>query len=175
MHLISLSVLLSAFSSCEQKEVKTGNTAACIDAEEDSKVISIPELIANKDSYLNREISIATYLFTHEEGAWIADDPNKPLWDSVGLKITEESELIGADPSQFRWWFQYQPGYPIIISGIFRVGDWTAHGQVIRNHEYFEVASAREVSAENKTWKNQINKQVNQAEMATPRKSSDQF
>lgn len=147
-----LAVLIFILPSCGHKkdgkeaETELKNTA------NNTPVISLAELRMNPQDYLDREVSVATYLFTHEEGPWIGDYTDKPLLDTLSLKTSESSELVAANSSQFRWWFVYQKGYPIIISGVFRVGDWMKHGQVFKEFPYLEVAKAREVGSDDEIW-----------------------
>lgn len=98
-------------------------------------------------------MTIATYLFTHGEGPWVGDNPKEPILNGLSLKVNEASELVAADSSEFRWWFEYQEGLPVILSGVFRVGDWSKHGRLVENHPYIEVASAKEVGTNDAIWR----------------------
>jgi hypothetical protein len=112
-------------------------------------------LRANQKVYVDQEVSVATYLFTHEEGPWIAESLEKPLWDGMSLKIADSSQIIAKNSSQFRWWFEYQEGYPVVLTGVFRVGRWETaiRDHYKENHPYIEVAKAREVGNEDPAWK----------------------
>lgn len=147
-----LAVLIFVLPSCgHKKNGKEAETGVKTTAN-NTPVISLAELRMNPQDYLDREVSVATYLFTHEEGPWIGDHLDKPLLNTLSLKSSESSELVAANSSKFRWWFEYQDGFPIIITGIFRVGDWMAHGQAIKDHPYLEVAKAREVGSDDEIW-----------------------
>jgi hypothetical protein len=118
------------------------------------EVLSLDCLRANQEDYVDQEVTVATHLFTHEEGPWIADNPEKPLWDGMSLKIADTSRIIAKDSSQFRWWFEYQEGYPVMLRGVFRLTDKILpFGEVKKNHPCIEVSQAWEVSIDDPQWK----------------------
>jgi hypothetical protein len=109
-------------------------------------------LQGNQEDYVDQEVAVATYLFTHEEGPWIQDIP---IVKAMSLVVTEQSKLVPKDPAKFRWWFAYQIGYPVVISGVFRVGRWERvhSGEIVENYPYIEVSEAKEVGPDDPVWK----------------------
>jgi hypothetical protein len=149
-HLLAIFCLL--FASCGRKEAES-----VTETEEKLShvaVLSLDFLRANQEDYLDQEVTVATFLFTHEEGPWIADNPEKPLWDGMSLKIGDRSRIIAKDSSQFRWWFAYQEGYPVMLTGVFRLTNKILPlGEVKKNHPCIEVSQALEVAIEDPEWK----------------------
>jgi len=168
----ALPVVVFIFTSCGQENIEPTAEDIIEVAGSDTKILSLEELRGGQRDYLDREITLAAYLFTHEEGAWVGDYPDRPLVNYMSLRIGEDSELVSASLSRFRWWFEYQEGYPIILTGIYRIGDWKKHGHTIKNYPFIEVTRAVEVGIDEPDWK-QAKKRANKAEMATPRKPSD--
>jgi hypothetical protein len=115
-------------------------------------IISLSLLQVNQADYVDQEVAVATFLFTHEEGPWIQDIP---IVKAMSLVVTEKSKLVPKNPAKFRWWFEYQEGYPVVISGVFRVGRWKrGHtGEIVENYPYIEVSEAREVGDDDPVWK----------------------
>ena len=120
----------------------------------EGKVVSRDDLIGKELFYADKKITVSGYLFTHEEGPWLASDPSRPLVNVLTLKISDESKIVPKDKSQYRWWYEYQDGYPVLVSGHFRVGDYTTSaGKSKINHPYLEVAIAQEVDSSNPEWR----------------------
>lgn len=139
------------FSACHREGLNDKGKNVFIAAKE---VVSREDLNGKELLYVNKQITISGYLFTHEEGPWLATDPSRPLVNSLTLKILDDSKIIPKNESQHRWWYEYQDGYPVLVSGVFRVGDYTTSaGKVTINHPYLEVAIAQEVDASNPEWR----------------------
>jgi hypothetical protein len=150
--LATLSLLLA---SCSRKEAESASQPSSEEMASQREVVSLDFLRANQKDYVDQEVTVATYLFTHEEGPWVAESLEKPLWNGMALKIGDTSRIIAKDSSRFRWWFEYQEGYPVILTGVFRVGRWktTIRDHYKENHPFIEVSQAREVSYEDAAWK----------------------
>jgi hypothetical protein len=104
-------------------------------------------------------VAVATYLFTHEDGPWIGDDLKKPVVDTMSLKTTEQSKIVAGNSSKFRWWYESQEGYPVVLSGTFRVGRWkVGHERYKENHPYIEVSQALEVAIGDPSWNSHVTK-----------------
>ena len=154
-----LTCLCLPIASCGRNEEKSATKPLGDGASLNREVISLSFLQGNQAAYVDHEVAVATYLFTHEEGPWIGDNLKKPLGDTMSLKITEQSRLIAKDSAKFRWWYEYQEGYPVVLSGVFRVGQWKiGHERFIENHPYIEVSQAIEFGADDPAWKTHITK-----------------
>lgn len=153
LNLLATFCLLLA--SCSRKEAESATKPLSEETPNQREVLSLDFLRANQKDYVDQEVTVATYLFTHEEGPWIAESLEKPLWDGMSLKIADTSQIIAKDSYRFRWWFAYQEGYPVILTGVFRVGRWETaiRGHYKENHQFIEVSQAREVSNEDPAWK----------------------
>ena len=154
-----LTCLYLPIASCGRNEGESEIKPLGDEASLDRKVISLSFLQGNQAAYVDHEVAVATYLFTHEEGPWIGDNLKKPLVDTMSLKVTEQSRLVAKDSAKFRWWYEYQEGCPVVLSGIFRVGRWKiGHERFIENHPYIEVSQATEVGADDPSWKSHATK-----------------
>jgi hypothetical protein len=86
-----------------------------------SDVLSIDELFVDKEKYLNKEISVSGYLFTHEEGPWLASKPGSPIKNILRLIVSEDFQINNPEGRQIRW-FQYDSkGKAVKISGFFSI------------------------------------------------------
>jgi len=149
-----LACLYIPIASCGRNEGESATRPLGAEAYLDRKVISLSFLQGNQADHVDQEVVVATYLFTHEEGPWIGDNLKNPLADTMSLKINEQSRLVAKDSAKFRWWYEYQEGYPVVLSGVFRVGRWKiGHERFIENHPYIEVSQATEVGADDPFWK----------------------
>jgi hypothetical protein len=145
-------------ASCSRKEAESATKPLGKETPSHRDVLSLNFLRANQGDYVDQEVTVAAYLFTHEEGPWLADNLERPLADGMSLKITEASKLITKESSLFRW-FEYHEGCPAILSGVFRIGRYeTMINHYKENHPFIEVSQAMEVSTEDPAWKNRVSK-----------------
>lgn len=147
-----LSILCCLSSSCRRE--KAASVSDTTDKEPSSapQAISLEYLDSHQEEYLDRDVVVAAFLCTHEEGPWIASNPRIPFAYSMSLEITKSSEILAKNPTRFRWWFEAQDGYPVILSGVFRRRDKKTSFGVSHNHPFIEVSQAREVGADDPVW-----------------------
>ncbi len=121
---------------------------------EAGRIISRENLKEIESLAIDQEVTVSGYLFTHEDGPWLASDLDRPLRDVLSLKISEESKIASKDESQPRWWYKYDEGFPVLITGTLRIENYKEGGRGIRiNHPYMEVSIAQEVDVSNHDWK----------------------
>lgn len=81
--------------------------------------VGIDELIRNQEANLNKRVHVSGYLFTHEEGPWLAGNPDAPLRDALLLDVSVDFQLHDREGSKIRW-FEHDPkGRAVVISGVF--------------------------------------------------------
>jgi hypothetical protein len=160
-----LAILSLLTASCSRKEAESADKPLAEEMPRQKDVLSLNFLRANKENYVDREVTVATFLFTHEEGPWLADNLERPLVKPMSLKITEASKIIAKDSLRFRWWFGNEENFPVLLTGVFRVGRWET---IIRDHykehhPFIEVSQAVEISTEDPVWKTRVTKEGEQA------------
>lgn len=145
--------LFITVSSCSPKGRANSSTRQSNISVGGQRIISCEDLKGKELVLANQEVTISGYLVTHEEGPWLVSDPNRPLFNALTLKISDVSKIIAKDESRPRWWYESQDGYPVLISGVFRVGDYDESKMKPKmNHPYLEVSVAREVDTNNLEW-----------------------
>jgi hypothetical protein len=124
-------ITVLSLSACDSKNDPTPATHA-IDATK--KAISLAELQNKAADYRDREVTVAAYLFTHEEGPWIGAELKSPLKNTMHLVVSESSRIIPEDQTHFRIWYEWKEGFPALITGTLRIGDLKiAHGTTLKN------------------------------------------
>lgn len=143
--------LASTCLSCKERQAEKVSSPA-----EEKRVletVSFNVLTANGESYLNKDVVVVGYLFTHEEGPWIGNDPKEPLFRLLGLEIKEGAKITSRDPAHFRNWYHYEKGFPALTTGILRRHPDADSANPNAKKFYLEVSSCREVDLSDPGWK----------------------
>ena len=104
--------------------------------------VGIDELIRNQETYLNKRVHVSGYLLTHEEGPWLAGNPDSPLRDALLLDVSVDFQLHDQEGSKIRW-FEHDPkGRAVVISGVFSMmNQKLPMGQEFRKRPFVRVDS----------------------------------
>lgn len=141
---------LMSLCACDSKNDPTPPPQV-IDVTE--KAIPLTELRKKTADYRDREVTVAAYLFTHEEGPWIGTELKSPLENTMNLVISESSRISSKDLTHFRTWYHWEEGFPALITGTLRIGDLKiAHGTTLKNEPWIEVSHAVEVKITDQRW-----------------------
>ncbi len=149
---ISIGVVL-ALSACDSKNETITQPAVLQENTVTSKVVPLWDILNSLPAHKDQEITVAGYLFTHEEGAWIGSDIKSPLENTLALSVPSLSKISSKDPKRFRWWFSREEGFPALIKGTLRIGEFkNALGIISKNHPWIEVSHATEVDVYDPRW-----------------------
>ena len=149
---ISLSFLLP-LCACDSKNNQTPHAAVSREMENTSNILPLAELQKHSADYKDQKVTVAAYLFTHEEGPWIGSELKSPLKNAMSLVISESSQLSSGDPDHFRAWYHWEDGFPALITGTLRIGGLKiAHGPTLKNEPWIEVSHAVEVEITDQRW-----------------------